>query len=261
MKLVGFSTYFFAIICIFAAVCPAKSEKHLYSPPPAIDEIRAMPPSAPAEVALIEVVAAQRDEYRLALEKLRAYYEKSGNDMKLGWVKKELRAIAAAPRYSYMIDAEVAGPSLKASVSIPEADELFDQAMAHYSKGKTLGLFKNNKQLGLALDKFNQLIREYPVSNKIDDSAFYAGRIYEMFGDYSIAATYYQRAFQWNPKIDYPARYRAALVYDWKLKRRQDALVLYQQALALDPITEANREYIEERILVMSSPEFPQNQE
>jgi tetratricopeptide (TPR) repeat protein len=83
--------------------------------------------------------------------------------------------------------------------------------------------------LRLALDKYNQLIKKYPTSDKIDDAAFRAGGIYEYFKDYTIALLYYQRAYQWDPDTIHPARFKAAYILDKRLHRRAEALELYQQ--------------------------------
>jgi tetratricopeptide (TPR) repeat protein len=83
----------------------------------------------------------------------------------------------------------------------------------------------------LALNKCNDLIQEYPTSDKIDDAAYLAGEIHEYFGDYSIALLYYKRAVQWNANTPHPACYRAARILDYKLTDRGQALQLYREAL------------------------------
>ena len=85
--------------------------------------------------------------------------------------------------------------------------------------------------LRVALEKFNQLIRDYPTSDKIDDAAYRMGDIYEYFKDYEIAALCYERTFQWNPDAPYPARFKAAQILDQRLHRRSEALDLYKEAV------------------------------
>lgn len=182
------------------------------------------------ELDLVEHVAANRQAYRQGLELLSKYYTETGNNMKLAWAKRERDALGTIPQYRYIIQAEVAGPDLKATTSIPDADDLFMDAVDIYDNAKLL-IFVDNKRLRVALDKFNLLISKYPSSDKIDDAAFKAGEIYQHFKDYSIAVLYYKRTFQWDEDTIYPARFRAARILDNKLHKRDEALELYHQAI------------------------------
>jgi len=183
------------------------------------------------EVDLIEQVAINRQAYQRALETLMAHYTQSGNNIKLQWAQKELDALNTMPQYDYIVDAIVAGADLKAGASIPQADELYDEAVKLHKEATTLLLFKDNSLLRLALDKYNEVIRKHPTSDKIDDAAFKAGEIYEHFNDYSIAVVYFQRAFQWDAATPYPARFKAAYILDRQLHNRSEALDLYRQAV------------------------------
>jgi len=135
------------------------------------------------------------------------------------------------PQYNYIIEASVAGPDLKASTSIAEADVLYKEGIGLEKRAGLLPILKNEELLRLALDKYNQLIKKHPSSDKIDDAAYGAGIIYEHFKDYTIALLYYQRTYQWDPDTSYPARFKAAFVLDKRLHRRDEALVLYQEAV------------------------------
>ncbi len=183
------------------------------------------------EVDLVEQMVLNRQSYRQSLAMLVEYYMGSGNNMKLEWAQKELKALDSMPKYKYLVEAEAAGPNLKASTPIPEADRLYGEALLLQGKAGQLVIIKDNNLLRLALDKYDQVIRKHPSSDKIDDAAFKAGEIYDYFKDYTIALLYYQRAYQWNPQTTYPARFRAAFVLDKRLHRRAEALELYQQAL------------------------------
>jgi len=184
-----------------------------------------------AEADIIEEVAIKRQAYQRALEMLVGHYEKTGNDMKQQWAKKELDALRTMAQYDYIIQATIAGPDLRASSSIPEADELYNEAMRLQKDAKKLVVIKDKKLLRLALDKYNEVIRKHPTSDKIDDAAFKAGEIYEHFKDYSIAVVYFKRAFQWDAGTPYPARFRAAMILDRKLHNKAEALELYELAL------------------------------
>ncbi len=184
------------------------------------------------EIDTVENVAINRQAYRQGLKLLIEYYNKVGNNMKLRWAKKELVSLNAIPQYKYIIEAEVAGPNLKASTKIPEADALYRDAVRLDKKAKRAIIIKDNDLLRLALDKYNELIKKHPSSDKIDNAAYKAGVIYEYFNDYSIALLYYKRAYQWNPATPYPARFKEAYILDRRLSRRAEALELYKQAIA-----------------------------
>lgn len=200
-----------------------------------------MTPSAENEVALAESVAQKRLEYRNELEKIKSFYEQSGNQLKIEWVDRELKFINDAPRYHYVIEAEVAGGDLRAKTIIPKANAIYEKAKARYesvcifpmpgAQTMTGKLLVSRRRMQIALNGFNEVIKDYPTSDKIDDCAYYAGKIHEFFGDDQIAALYYKRAFQWNPATPYPARYNAAILLDDKLAQRDEALKLYKAAL------------------------------
>jgi len=200
------------------------------------------------ETDIVEQVAVNRQAYRQGLELLVEYYTKMGNNMKLLWAKKELAAMNAMPQYNYIIEASVTGPNLKASTSIPEADYLYRDALQLEKEAKQFVVIKNENLLRQALDKYNQLIRKHPSSDKIDDAAYRAGQIYEHFKDYTIAVLYYQRAYQWDPDTIYPARSKAAFILDKRLHRRAEALKLYKEAVKKETRFEDWKEFAEKRI-------------
>ena len=198
-----------------------------------------------SEVDIVEQMSVNRQAYRQGLELLAGYYLRTGNNMKLEWAQKELAALNTMPKYNYIIEANVAPANLKVSASIPDADNLYYDAQQLDKNAGALPVLKNENQLRLALEKYNELIKKYPSSDKIDDAAFNAGVIYEYLKDYSIALLYYKRAFQWDPETIYPARFRAARVLDKNLHRNDEALQLYQQAVKTEGQFEKYREWKE----------------
>jgi len=200
------------------------------------------------EVDIAEHVAMNRQAYRKGLELLVQYYTNTGNNMKLIWAKKELAALDSMQQYDYLVEASLAGPGLRAIARIPEADDLYWAALQLEKKARGLVIIVDENLLRLALDKYNQLIKKHPSSDKIDDAAYKAGRIYEHFKDYTLAALYYQRAYQWDAETIYPARFRAAFILDKRLHRRAEALELYQQAIKKENLSVNYKEFAEERI-------------
>lgn len=206
------------------------------------------------EVDYVETLAASRDAYRQALTALVGYYRSVGNAAKLKWAQTELKTFDQMVQYRYLQPAEWVPEDLMATDSIEEADALYRQAKSLYNESGSMIIVASRAKLQEALGLFNQLIQEYPSSNKIDDAAYRAGRIYEYLKNYELAAIYYQRAFQWNEATSYPARFRAAKVMDQKLRMRTEALALYRLAIEKESRYQDNTEYAEMRIAELSRP-------
>ena len=96
-------------------------------------------------------------------------------------------------------------------------------------------------------------------TDKIDDAAFFAGEIYkEYFNDNLRAVQYYQRCWEWNPQTDHPARFQAAVVYDYRLHDRDRALELYQQVLEHEQSNRSNVRWSVDRIKQLTdNPDAP----
>jgi tetratricopeptide (TPR) repeat protein len=216
----------------------------------------AQPTSAmSSERDILEQLAVNRQAYIESLQQLVNYYTSSGNEMKLKWARKELANVLASPQYSYVVEAQVAGPDLRAIASIPAADQLYENAVMTDDKAREVPLVTDDRMLRLAVEKYNQLIREYPTSDKIANAAYKAGEAYEHFKEYAIGALYYERAAQWDKNIKYPARFKAAYLYDRFLHDRQKALMLYQDALTNDTLSSQYRAYAQTRVLELGKKE------
>jgi TolA-binding protein len=141
-------------------------------------------PASPmsSERDILEQLAVNRQAYIESLQQLVTYYTGTGNEMKLKWAKKELANVMASPQYTYVVEAQVAGPDLRAVASIPAADQLYEDAVATDKKARFgAPVTVDDRMLRLAVEKYNQLIREYPTSDKIGDAAYKAGEAYEHF--------------------------------------------------------------------------------
>jgi len=201
-----------------------------------------------SEADLVEQVAVNRREYRQALDSLMAHYTGAGNNMKLQWAKKELTALDKVPQYNYVIDAIVAGPDLRASESIELATYKYLDIVQLERKAKSLLLVYDEKLLRQALARYNQFIREYPRSDKIDDAAYMAGGICEYFKDYTMAVLYYKRAYQWNTEIEHPAKLKAAYILDTYLSQRSEALELYQDVVERGALSQGYLDFTKQRV-------------
>ncbi len=202
------------------------------------------------EVDLVEQLIQYRTSYQLTLQQLHNYYEQHGYEEKRLWAEGELRDIGRIRPYHYLYDSEIARLDLSPRDRIPEADAFYDEAMAVAAKaGHGTPVFFNQEKMGRALAMLKQLIREYPTSNKIDDAAFHCG---EMLKEYyknqdSVAVQWYERAWTWDPSTPHPARFQAAVVYDYRLHDRKRALELYRAVLAMES-SRSNRHFALARI-------------
>ena len=235
--------------------------------PPDSGESQLIPPHARAaivteqvrggEVDIIEQMAANRQAYRNSLASLAEYYRGSGNNMKLTWAEKELAALDEMPQYTYIVEAVVAGSDLRASDRIAEAELMYRDAVQTEKDARRFVVVVDDDLLRLALDKYNNLIRSYPTSDKIDDAAYRAAGILEHYRDYTLALLYYQRTYQWDPETAYPARYKAAYILDTYLGRKAEALPLYQEFVQTEGVDAQLKVFAEARIKDLTKSEKP----
>lgn len=205
------------------------------------------------ETDFVENAAAACQGYRDALTSLANYYASVGNATKLRWANTELKTFDQMVHYRYLQPAEWAPQNLSASDSIADADILYRQARKLDGDARLI-VVVNEGKLRQALGLYNDLIGQYPTSDKIDDAAYHAAQIYEYLKNYELAALYYQRTFQWNEATPYPTRFNAARVMDQKLRMRAEALALYRLAVEKEARYAENTEYANLRIQVLSTP-------
>lgn len=204
--------------------------------------------SKETEMGIIEQMAVDRQAYRNGLESLINYYKQTGNNLKVTWAKNEIKALDAMPQYNYVIEATIAGPELRATTVVPEADRIYYEAIRLEKKAKRFIVIKDEDDLRVALNMYNELIRKYPASDKISAAAFHAAGILDYFKDYTLAVIYYQRTYQWDAQTIYPARYKAAYILDQYLARYAEAVELYQQAMKDPKLDKSDRDFAELRI-------------
>jgi tetratricopeptide (TPR) repeat protein len=191
----------------------------------------AFPPGA--ELALVEQVVDSRQRYEEALAKLVEHYTQSGQDRKLRMAQDELEDLRKVSKYDYVTLLDVLTTPPKPIKSIPEADRLFADAMTLKNYPADLFIFGKRERLEKALSKFQQLIVQYPESDKVAEAAYRMAEIYEgpSYNEYFLAARYFEAAFQWNPKLPYPALWRAAQNYDSRLQNYVEAKRLYEMCV------------------------------
>lgn len=181
-----------------------------------------------SDVELVERLLNTRKEYQLALEELRSHYIKAGDPERAGWAEEELRQFHRIAKQAYRLELDVPPPTLQALYNIPEANELYRQAMAYKDKGWGNDYLDNQRRAEIL---FQKLLTNYPQSDKIGDTAYQLGDIYESkaYRQWRRAAQYFERCFQWNPTTQFDARLRAARLYDRQLIERGRAVELYKE--------------------------------
>lgn len=206
------------------------------------------------EVDLVEEMMLHRAMYSRMLQALVTYYTEHGNDEKATWARTELNDLKNHVKpYNYIPDAELPGIDLKPTNSIAEADKLYDEAMALMKKGgHGVPIFYNQETMKQALAKLKELVGKYPTSDKLDDACFYIGEIHKEYfeeKDNTIAIDYYKRALAYNPKTPHPVRFQIAVIVDYRLHEREEALKWYNAVLTEEPdIERSNTEFAKVRI-------------
>ena len=89
-----------------------------------------------------------------------------------------------------------------------------------------------------------QLLSNHSTSNKISDTAYQLGDLYESkaYKQYHRAALYYERAHQWNPLTSTDARLRAARIYDRMGIDKTRAVELYKEIVQQETDTQRIQE-------------------
>jgi tetratricopeptide (TPR) repeat protein len=186
------------------------------------------PGRATSDLELVERLMAARRDYQTTLEQLRGYYIRSSDVERAHWVEDELRQYHRINKQAYRLELDVPPPTLQASYNVREANELYRRAMTYKDKGWGMDYIDNQRRAEIL---FQQILSNYPQSDKIDDAAYQLGDIYESKAcrQYRRAAAYYERCVQWNPNTQFDARLRAARLYDKQLNERARAIEMYKE--------------------------------
>jgi tetratricopeptide (TPR) repeat protein len=186
------------------------------------------PSSTPSDIELVEKLLVARREYQKCLVQLLRHYKAVGDLEREKWAKGELREFNRINKQAFRLELDVPPPTLQASTNIPEANKLYTLAMSYKDKGWNTDYVDNQHRAEIVLQ---QLLTEYPQSNKISDAAYMLGDIYQSsaFRQYRRAAAYFERCYQWNPMTHFDARLRAARLYDHQMLDRTKAMEIYRE--------------------------------
>lgn len=204
------------------------------------------------ERLLVELTVSARSEWKDAVVATREAYEQQGKPLHAELIQSVIERYDPVYVYMYYLDAEIPGPDLKPTRVAPEADQMYERAMDLHEGGKGLLHLKLNPDYDKqrqALTLFKELVRKYPDSTKIALAAYRIAEIYKDYFQENVRAVHwYERAWQWDPDIDQPARFQAATVYDIRMQNKDKAVELYRESMEHDPFRVGNYEYAKSRI-------------
>ena len=203
------------------------------------------------EVDLVEQLLMHRAMYHRTLRVLHGYYSNHGYEQKRRWAQAELRGVERIQPFRYLLSAEVPADDLRPVESIAAADAMFEKGRELMREGGhgVPALYRREFMIK-AQATFVELIRKHPASDKIDDAAFLCGEIHKEYlkDQEPIAVKWYERAFAWDPNTPHPARFQAAVTYDFRLHDRARALELYRQVLESETHNKSNVSFAVTRI-------------
>jgi TolA-binding protein len=186
--------------------------------------------NASGEIAAVKRVIAARREYQIALEQLRTYYAAINDSENLRWSEDELKQFHRVAKPAYILDLDIAGPGLRPDQNVPAANELYRRAMQYKDKGFGTELADNRIRAEILLQ---QLLSQYPTSNKSPDAAYQLADMYESKKppQHRRAAVYFERCVQWNSTTSTDARLRAGRIWDRHLNDKARAGEWYRAIL------------------------------
>lgn len=186
------------------------------------------------EADLVEKVLANRKEYQRSLEALRLHYLQTNHPDKAKWAEEELIQYHRIAKQPFILELDVppVGLGQQATQNSPEANELYRRAVTYKDRGWGNDYVDNQRRAEILLQ---QILTAYPTSNRISDTAFLLGELYEgkAYKQYQRAAIYYDRSVQWNPQ-QAEGRIRAAKLYEQQNIDRNRALELYREVTTHD---------------------------
>ncbi len=224
----------FLALGLLLPVCALLYAQTSYAPPSASSDAPKTTTAANnTDIDKVERVIAARREYQKSLETLRSHYIAAGDIERARWAEDELLQFHRVLKQSFRLELDVPPPTLQASYNIPEANEMYKQAMTYKDKGWGTDYIDNQRRAELL---FQKLLSDHPQSDKISDAAYQLGDIYEgrAYKEYDRAAHYFERCFQWNTKTQFDARLRAARLYERSTGERTHAVDIYRQVVNIE---------------------------
>lgn len=253
--------------------CEGVDRKHDY----AVENVDPPPVDAPSprredvKIAnfadLIESMMATRQKYLDDLKGLEKAYLNAGDTVRADWARRQRSLTADVMVYPYLTEQ---APEQRVDVAplkdIPEADAIYREALKIHDEVRLIplagALEANKEKARKALALFKRIIKDYPQSDKVDDAAFFIAEIYKEYlreddPNDELSTRYYAWAVTLDPNTPHPARFQAAVVYDFRRHNRDKALEMYHQVLDLQEANnQSNCRFAATRIEQLSDEDF-----
>ena len=202
------------------------------------------------EVEMVDNVVTSREEYLLNIDALAQHLEqKEPESFRVKLIHNAQYRFHHEETYLYLTHINPAPEKHKSAQIIAEANEMYNQALKLYRDGKFIPAAANYEKQRDSLVLFKRLIRQYPQSTRIAESAFYIGEIYkEYFREHYLAVLWYKRALEWEPRIALPVRFQIAVQYDFNLGSKPEALKYYRKVIKHETRFDSNFDYALGRI-------------
>lgn len=236
-----------ACVCLFSIGCEGINRQHdnrvVDIQPPATDSgyTRASKEEMPNYADLVEEMEASRKAYLDNIMRLERAFLLGGDTTRANWARRQRETTAKVEVFPYLSDkAPEQRTQVAPTENIPAADAMYKQAADLIESFRNIplaGTFSHNKKKARkALDMFKQILNDYPTSDKVDDAAFWCGEIYKEYlreddPDDELSVRYYTWAYNLDPQTPHPARFMAAVVYDFRMHDRAKAIELYHKVL------------------------------
>lgn len=230
--------------------------------PPADEDLGPTPirrVSLPSTADQVETMLAARERYINEMIATERAYLQIGDTEKANWARRQRAQTEGVEVYPYLREgATEQHHTVAPKESIAKADEIYLDAMKLYDSFEGVpfvGFTKiNHEDCRTAVNMYKRILKDYPTSDKVDDAAYYAGVIYKEFlreddPDNELALRYFKWALRLDPKTPHPARFDAAVVYDFRLHDRERAIEMYHQVLEAEEAgIESNQRFAATRI-------------
>jgi tetratricopeptide (TPR) repeat protein len=268
-RLAGTAMFALSFLCSCEGIDRKHDARVVDVQPPSVDELDAPKTVEPAAnfPDLVEDMMARRQAYLEQLVAMERAYLKAGDTSKANWARRQRDLTTKVAVYPYLTTTPA---EERAEVTprekIAAADTLYDQAVAIRTEVGAVplagGLPGNQKRAREAMEIFKRILRDYPTSDKVDDSAFYCGEIYKEYlreddPDDELAMRYYRWALSLDPHTPHPVRFQLAVVLDFRRHDRTKALELYHQVIDIEEDgNRSNQRFAASRIEQLSDEDF-----
>jgi tetratricopeptide (TPR) repeat protein len=202
------------------------------------------------EIDFVEQLLTIRADYMSQINALAELYSTSGQGKKASWAVFELKDLEGIRSHDFLRTVDVTDLPERSTVAIVEAEDMFQRAQKLRKAGIILPFMNDKTKLREALVIYKDIIKKYPQSTVAPDSAYYAGEILKEYLNEDLQALeYYKIALKLNPDIRRKVRFQLAVIYDFRLHERAEAMKYYNRVLDEEQgIDQSNTDFAGRRI-------------